>query len=331
MPRACQEPQATLALLDTLADGGSLDGVIAELAGRQHGVVSAAQLRSLGLSGSAVTARARAGRLHRLHRGVYAVGHSGVSQEGRWLAAVLACAHGAVLSHRSAAALWGLRPPVAAWPEVTVTAGKGGRRRGIRVYRTRVLAEADVAVSEGLPCTSVARTLVDMAATVGEGALAAALDRAETLRLFDAVAVAQALDRAGPRRGTAVLRSLLGDRWEPASTRSELEARFLALCREARLPMPAVDRHVRLGASLRQVDFQWPERRLMVETDGYRDHGGRRAFESDRRRDQQLIAGGWQVVRFTWRQITREPAYVEGILRRLLGAHAERANKRERC
>ena len=291
-----------------------LDRLIGTLAERQHGVVSLSQLRELGLSSSAVRGRAERGRLYRLHRGAYAVGYPQVSLHGRRMAAVLACGPGAALSHRSAAAHRGLRPG-AGRIEVTVGRHLRASRAGIDLHRSTTLAPTDVEVVRAIPCTSVARTLLDLAEVVGRRSVERAVDQAEVLRVFDPRAINDVLDRANGRRGAAALRAVLAEH-APGDTltRSELEERFLALSRAAGVPRPRVNAWIALPGHEIQADFVWERRRLIVETDGHGAHGTRAAFERDRTRDRHLLLAGWRVVRFTWRQVVHEPDEVIGTL-----------------
>ena len=301
------------------------DRAVAELAARQHGVVAIGQLRALGLSASAVRSRATAGRLHRIHRGVYAVGHPLVSGEGRWIAAVLACGSRAVLSHRSAAALWGLRPTARTAVDVTVPWRAGRSRPGIDIHRVTSLHPADTTTAHGIPCTTVARTLLDLAEVVARRSLERAVDQAEVLRLFDRHAVDDVLERAAGRRGAAALRAVLAEtEFGSVLTRSELEERFLSLCLRASLPRPEVNAWLCLDDGAVQVDFLWRAHELIVETDGHRSHGTRGAFERDRRRDQRLMRAGWRVVRFTWRQIAGDPTEVAETIAALYSAPEKR-------
>jgi hypothetical protein len=296
---------------------------IARLAARQHGVVSAAQLKRAGLSQDRIDRRVAAERLHRVHRGVFAVGHPVLSIEGRWMAAVLACGRGAMLSHRSAAALWELRRTERAKIDVTVLT-HSCRRAGIDVHRTRSTAADDRARQRGIPCTSVARTLLDLAEVVDRRALARACNQAEIASLSDLGALRDVIARARGRRGAVVLRAVLEDAGRSETlTHSELEERFLALCLGAGLPQPRVNAWIALGEIAGdglEVDFLWPGRRLVVETDGRAVHATRQAFQRDRRRDQRLTVAGYRVVRFTWDQVTSRPAEVTGTLEGLLRA-----------
>jgi predicted transcriptional regulator of viral defense system len=300
---------------DHVPDGAQRERAIQELAAAQHRVVSLPQLKALGLSASAVRNRIAVGRLRRLHREVYSMGLTALSVEATYMAAVLACGEEAVLSHRSAADHLGLRPCNRATVDVSVPGRIGKERSGIDVHRATGLEELDVERTDGIPCTTVARTLLDLAATIDRTALERAVEQAEKLRIFDLAAVVEVAQRANHRRGATNLQAVLETYTpEPAFLRSELEKRFLALCRTAGLPLPQTNAFT----NVHEVDFTWPDRRLMVEADSIRHHGTRAAFERDRRRDQRLTVAGWRVVRFTWRQVDDEPAAVAATLRSLL-------------
>ena len=254
-------------------------------------------------------------RLHRLHRGVYAVGHANVSELGRLMAAVLACGRNAVLSHQSAAALWGIR--ASNRHLIDVTAGRSSRRSrgGIAVHLVRDLDPDDRTCIRRVPITTVARTLLDLAEVVREDALVRAVEQAERMQLFDLRAVDALIARRGGRRGLGRLKNALqGYRALPHLTRSELERRFLALCRAAGLPTPAVNAWL-VG---QEVDVLWAEHRLVVELDSHRHHGTRAAFERDRIRDAALQLAGYRVLRVTQLRLDSEPAAVIGAIRLLL-------------
>jgi hypothetical protein len=221
-------------LMDVL-DGPPPWRAVAELAARQRGVVSLEQLRACGVGRGAVEKAVRAGRLHRLYRGVYAVGHAHLGREGRRLAAVLACGEGAVLSHRTGAAHWGLLETNQA--RVDVTARRGRREvAGIRLHWSRSLTPRDTTTHDGIPITSIARTLLDLAATTRPDRLERALAQAERLRLYDHAAIADVLSRSNGHRGKQDLTRATAQ--EPKLTRNELEAKFLQLVRQAGLPEP---------------------------------------------------------------------------------------------
>jgi len=264
-------------------------------------VISVRQLRAAGLLPSRVADRVTAGRLHRIHRGVYAVGHPNIGNEGRWIAAVLACGDGAVLSHRSAAALWRILPAAgrgeraqvgAVGPvDVTVPSGAGrAARKGIRLHRSRTLSPADCTRRAGIPVTKPARTLEDLRRILPSKNFARALREAEYRRL--------------PIRNA----------FKPDRTRTDLEAMFLALARRHRIPRPEVN--VRVDCYV--VDFLWRSEHLIVEVDGWESHRTRSAFEEDRARDARLKLLGYEVLRFTWRQVEDDGASVARTVRELL-------------
>jgi very-short-patch-repair endonuclease len=271
------------------------DHAIAAIAAQQHGVIARRHLAELGLSQAAIDRRIAAGRLHRLHRGVFAVGHTVLRVEGWWMAATLAT--GGYLSHATAAAAWDLRPLGGGAIHVTVR-GNSSRRAGLRVHRTRTLEPHDTASHRGIPITTPARTIIDLAATLKGRPLESALDRAEHLRLLD---FGELRVRPIPPSLRAVL-SL----YTATTTRSELEERLLQLCDDHGLPRPQVNTRIE-GI---EVDFVWRAERLIVEVDGYAYHRSPTSFETDRERDATLVATGWRVLRFTWAQITRRPGWV---------------------
>jgi very-short-patch-repair endonuclease len=302
---------------------------------KQHGVVTRAQLLDLGFSDDAIRHRLNAGRLHRLIRGVYAVGRPEVGRRGRWMAAVLACGPEALLSHRSAASLLEIRRASALESvEVTVPADARRRPRGIRVYR-RTGPRALPAASrdgrgrgrggsgpgalppairrrevDGIPVTGPATTLVDLASCVPTGQLEAAVNEADHRDLLDPEALRAAIDWLPRRPGARRLRELL-DAADLALTSTVLERRFLPLALEAGLPRPTTQ--ARLGGN--RVDFFWDGLGLVVETDSLRYH--RTAFKqtADKRRDNQNALAGRLTLRFTHRQVSYEPGYVRAELR----------------
>ncbi len=280
---------------------------IAELATRQHGVISRSQLIDLGLTAAAIDSRLRRGRLLPIHPGVYAVGHRDVRREGRWWAAVLAAGPGAALSHISAAGLWGLLRPS---PTVHISVpGRTGSLRldGVVAHRPRSLPADEVVEHDVLPTTTVARTLVDLAAVTRETDLERAVEQAEKLSRFDLVAVQNVLARSRGRRGIRTLREVIV-RWRgPAVSRSDMEVAFRAICRRAGLPQPLTNAAVLLDDRHYEPDFLWPDRRLIVETDGFDTHSTKAAFVRDRRRDRRLRRAGYAVERFSWNDIFFDP------------------------
>jgi Transcriptional regulator, AbiEi antitoxin/Protein of unknown function (DUF559) len=294
------------------------DHAIARLANGQGGVVSHEQLRALGVSPYAIHRRVLAGRLHRLYPGVFTVGHGVGGIDGRRWAAVLAVGVGAFLSHHSAADAFGFRASGSALIDVSVR-GRAGRRRrpGIRVHRPRALPDDEVTTLRGLPITTPARTLLDLAAAgLRERALASALDQAEQLRLIDFAQLHALLARYPRRPGTRLLNAQLERYGGPVDTRSELERLVYELCDVHGLPRPLVNTSIE--GSVR--DFYWPDRGLVVEADSYRWHRSPSALNDDRERDVELTLAGYRVLRFTYEQVTRRPRYVIQALRSALGA-----------
>jgi very-short-patch-repair endonuclease len=293
-----------------------IDRRIAELAAGQHGIVTLDQLVGVGLGVRAVAHRVATGRLHRLHRSVFAVGHTALTVDGRRLAAVWACGPGAALSHRSAGALWGLCRDGSARFEVLVQAFRRQPSALIRLRMTRRLEPDEVDELRAIPVTTVARTLVDLAAVLPANRLERALHEAEVLGLLDVMAVLAVAERRPGLRGVKRLRRLLH---VPSAgmTRSELEERFLRLCRHA-VARPQLNAHVDVGDRLIEVDALWPGPRVVVELDGAAAHHTRRAFEADRRRDAALAAVGYLVLRFTWARVVHEAPAVIGELRAVL-------------
>jgi very-short-patch-repair endonuclease len=285
---------------------------IGELARSQHGVVTLGQLKSAGLGKAAVAKRVKAGRLHRIHRGVYAVGHDRLTGYGRTTAAVLAYGPRAVASHRTAGGLQGLREDNSARTDVSLPLQSVRSRPGINAHAAATLRAEDVTKRHGIPCTTVARTLLDLADVVPRRQVERALEQAEIMRVFDLDELHDVLAHANGRRGAGVVRALLAELDdEPGLTANDLEDRFLSLCRAAGLPPPAVNRWIAIddGPPIK-ADFVWTTQRLIVETDGWGSHGTRRGFERDRRRDQRARLAGWETVRFTRRQVLRDPDWV---------------------
>jgi very-short-patch-repair endonuclease len=275
------------------------DPAVAPLAERQHGVVSITQLRAAGLGEGAIEHRVRRGRLHRIHRGVYAVGHARLTWRGRCWAAKLACGgpDAAALRHLTAAAAWDLAPALAG-PIHVVSFGASRSMPGVRVQRS---TRAETTWHDGLHVTTPTQTLLDLATALSPDRLERLCHRAEILRL--------PVDPPPGAKGARRLRAAL-PQGDPELTRSELEDRFLALVARAGLPRPLVNQRV-LG---HEVDFLWPDRRLIVETDGAATHLTASAFQEDRTRDAHLQAAGYRVVRFTWRDVTARPSWVARVL-----------------
>jgi predicted transcriptional regulator of viral defense system len=285
------------------------DRALAELAAAQHGVVSLEQARTAGLSSRAVQRRAAAGRLHRVHRGVYAVGHVRLTADGRRSAATLAAGEGSGVSHATAADQLAMVRSGSARIDVVVPTRVGRAVPGVVLHRSATLTREDVTLVGGVPTTTPARTLLDLADVLDRSRLVRAVEEADRLRLLDGRAVEDVLRRSGGRLAAAHrLRSALAElTGEPVPTRRELERRALELFDRAGLPRPRVNGLVETREAALEVDFHWPDRRLVVEADSWEFHSGRAAFEDDRRRDQLLKLAGWERVRITWRQVTRRP------------------------
>jgi very-short-patch-repair endonuclease len=284
--------------------------LVAAVARRQHGLITRARLIELGLGPHAIGNWVRAGHLHRVHRGVYAVGHAGLTMHGRFLAAVLAHGDEAALSHRTAAVLWRLLPMRGPRIDVTVPRGGQRRRRRLIVLHRSVLSPEEVGSVEAVPVTCPRRTIVDLADFCSPRELERVLDEAAYLRLDLA-----GLQPIRGRRGSGRLARVLADHdFGSTRTMNDFEEALFALCRRHRLPPPLVNQ--RVGRF--KPDFVWRPQRLIVETDGWQAHGTRTAFERDRVRDAALTASGWRVVRITWRRLRREPAAVAAQLSRLL-------------
>jgi len=271
-----------------------------DLAARHHGVVARRQLRSAGVSLDVVNRRVQTGRLRVLHRGVYLVGPV-VAPRTMEMAAILACGREAAVACWSAAGLWVIVPAPPGRKAVEVLTEHAHRRPGIRIHRVSVLRKDEVTRLDGIPITTPARTVFDLAKTATVRELERALAEALALRLTTRRKIRRLLERYPRARGSRALRALLDDGM-PARIRSEAEELFHTLVREAGLPLPRVN--VRVAGF--EVDFFWPDERLVVEIDGAAYHRSRLAFERDRRRDGALLAAGFRVYRVTWRQLQEQ-------------------------
>lgn len=280
----------------------TVDLRVAEIAARQYGVVTLRQLEEVGLSREATFKRARRGRLHRIHRGVYAVGHRAPNLHARWMAAVFACGEGAVLSHGSAATLWGLLRPIDGPVHVSVPTTAGLKHRpGIHLHRSPSLSPSSLPIRgrrqrrqttfrDRIPVTTIQRTIDDLDGTIPPYLLRRARRQAELMGVR--------LEGAEGRR-----------------SRSDLEEDFLALCARHRLPPP--ETNVKIGRW--EIDFLWRDRNLVVETDSFAYHRGSVSFEDDHARDLDLRQRGYTVLRFTDKQIDFEPERVVADVAAALG------------
>ncbi len=295
------------------AEHGKPDKQIAEVAARQWGVVSLAQLRACGASREAVDVRVEAGRLHRLHAGVFAVGHAAVPLDGRFLAAVLACGDDAALSHYAAGAGWSTVKWDGRRVDVTVPDTAPHAHRGVLVHRSLKLGPADVTSLRGIPITTPARTLVDLAGVLRGQALRRAVRETIVLGLATIPEILAAIDRAGRRRGTRALRAILAT--GPAPTRTVLEDVVLDLIVAGGFEPPAVNAPLSVGGRIVVPDFRWPDQRLIVEADGGAWHDNKLRREDDAERQAHLEAHGERVLRVTWQQAVSRRAETLGRLR----------------
>jgi very-short-patch-repair endonuclease len=279
---------------------------IAELAARQENVITHEQLVRLGLGAGAIAHRLSVGRWQRLHRGIYVIGPSLPTLTARARAAALSYGEGAVISHRTAAELWGLLPPSEEEIHVTVPGRNARPHDGVRVHRVRALASVEISEKHDLPLTSPARTIFDLAATAPPRDTELALAEARIHRLATDRQLHQTVQRHPTAKGAATLKTLLEQEEDSGYTRSAAERRLRELLRDAGLARPRFNEPL-LGYV---VDALWPEHRLVVEVDGYAYHRHRKAFENDRRRDQELVAAGYRVIRVTWLQLRDRPISV---------------------
>jgi very-short-patch-repair endonuclease len=300
---------------------GTKDQAIAALAERQNGVVSRGQARRLGLTDREIAVRLRLGHLHQLFHGTFAVGHRAITRRGRMLAAVLACDEGTVLSHGSAAELLGLRDKRLAAVHVIPPDWSGRKIPGIRWHRVRLPLPDEIEVQDGIPCTTISRTIVDMAGESGWTRLRGLVEQAAILRQLDVDEIDLVLSR-GRRRGAPRLRTILAG-WRSTAEprprlRSRLEARLLPRLVEEGLPSPRTNVRLQIEGHHLEVDLLWDEQRLVIETDGEETHATPAAFQRDRWRDQLLIAAGYRTARVTWAQVRDEPNAVIRRIARML-------------
>ncbi|MDQ3571927.1 MAG: type IV toxin-antitoxin system AbiEi family antitoxin domain-containing protein [Actinomycetota bacterium] len=292
---------------------------MADLAGRQHGIVTAAQIHEVGLDNRAINRRVRERRLTQLHRGVYLVGPGRPTRKGRWLAAALALGDGALLSHRDAAVLWGILE--GAGPVVHVTRPGGGRqhRRGIRVHRSRILQPEDITMIDGIPVMALPRTLLDLAAAEPLTKVRRAYEAMERLQLLDHSALLALADRCEGHPGLRNFKRLLAyDPTGAVATREEFERRFHDLIEGSWLP-PYQANVVVAGYD---VDAYWPEERLVVELQSRKWHLHPTAFERDHAKIARLQSHHFKVLALTYKQVTTQGDWVIETIARLLGITA---------
>jgi very-short-patch-repair endonuclease len=295
------------------------EAALVRLAQRQHGAVAAAQLHALGFPHATIHDRRRLGRLCRIQQGVYALGRPDLPAKGRWMAAVLACGPGAVLSHAAAAALHGIRATAAALIDITLTQPRSIKRPGIRVHTCTRLTAADISEEDGIPVTSVARTLLDLASFLTQPQLERACEQAVLEGLFDLNEISDLLARSHGCPGVRNLRTVLarGDLGVNVPV-SGLERRFRDLCRQAGLPAPEINRYVLLGDEYHKVDFLWRRERVVIEVDGGRYHSMGWQRRRDAKRDALLLAHGYASARIADTEIAERPAQAVQAARTLL-------------
>ncbi|HET9676713.1 MAG TPA: type IV toxin-antitoxin system AbiEi family antitoxin domain-containing protein [Solirubrobacterales bacterium] len=294
------------------------DRGLAEFARRQHGVVGRWQLIYRGWSEGAIDKRIRSGRLHRLHAGIYAVGHRVIPKQGHWMAAVLASGPGAVLSHQTAAALWDLRGYSGGAIHVTLPHKSTSSKR-IKRHHAALPAD-EVAREQGIPVTSVHRTIFDLASIEDMDAIVAMIREAEYGNRYDRLSLPHLLERYPAKRGSRKVRAAL-ERLKsepPGRKRKGLEERFAPFLRRHRLPLPRFNDWIYLGDKRYCVDCHWPGTGQIVELDGWQGHSTRSAFRSDRERDRRLRVAGYSVIHLTWAQLDDEPEAIATDLRALL-------------
>lgn len=306
--------------------GSDWDHVIARLAERQHGVVSRRQLDALGLSEREIDLRIASGNLHPVFRGAFAVGHRAIDRQARMLAAVLACGDGTVLSHGSAAELQGLWNKQLVPVDVIPPRRAGRKIPDIRWHNVLRPTPDEIEIVEGIPCTTISRTIVDMAGRTGFVGLSRLVERAAIQRRLDVQEIDRVLAR-GRRRGAPNLRAILDlwrtddERKRKPRLRSPLEGFLLPALIAAGVPRPECNVKLRVdGGRPLEVDMLWRAQHLAIEADGEETHGTRSAFQEDRRRDQRLVAAGYRVARVTWRQAEDEPTAVASRVKRMLAS-----------
>jgi hypothetical protein len=303
--------------------GVGLEAAIMAIANAQDGVLEVGQIAQLGLGLRAIQRRACSGRLFRMYKRVYSIVPPALlSGDGRFRAAVLACGPGAVLSHRSAAALHELRGTDRAGIDVTVPGRGDHHHPGIDVHRSKTLTAADVTEVRGIPCTTIARTTLDIAEVILTRQLERVFEQAEQLEVLDFRALEEQIERNPTRVGSPRIRAMM-NRYRPGTgvTWSKLERDFKAMIAPAGIPMPVVNKFIWLpdGEPAIRADFYWPEHRAVVETDGWQTHKTWAAFQRDRRNDQRLIAADYPVTRLTHEQIHTEPIRLVALIWKMLG------------
>lgn len=293
-----------------------------KLAEGQNGVVTCAQLLDAGIDRDRIKRWTRAGYLHRVHQGIYVVGHLALAPLAAERAALMACGPHALLSHATAAWLWGVLDDQPKLVDLTVVGRRCRAKMGLRIHGVARLDQRDIRRREGLWLTAPARTVVDLAARVTMHELERLVAELRIRRLIRDGELEAALERTGSPAGSARMRAFLEAEGEPDITRSAAERRLRRLLRDAQLPQPRANARV----AGYEVDFLWEEEKVIVELDGFQFHGHRRAFERDRRKDRVLADAGFQVIRITWRQLIGEPLAIVAHIARALDRRRQEAH-----
>ncbi len=294
---------------------------IADVADAQQGQATHAQLEALGATPGAIDYRRRSGLLQVTFARVYAIGHRALPRLWREMGAVLACGDDAFVSRHWAAAAWGVRPPASGDVDITVPDRRSARRAGIRIRRAKRIDPLDVTELEGVPISTPAFALLEIANDLTFEAFERAFDDALIKQVMTPADARDTLERHAGRPGCKRFEELAKPEHGLQITRSWLEQQMKSLVRKGGLPTPALN--LRKGRIL--PDFEWRDEKVIVETDGYGTHGTRRAFEADRARDARLAAEGWLVLRFTWRQLKNQPELVLARLAAVLAIRSQRA------
>lgn len=306
-------PPAWLAAMDLV------DERVGLLADRQHGVVSRPQVQRLGMTDEQAERRLASGRWDSPQAGVYRMVGAPTTWRQALMAACLAAGEEALASHRAAAVLWGLDGVWGEPLELTVPYARSPVPTGAIVHRSQRRSDLDVARRDGVPVTSVDRTLIDLGAVLPPVAVELAVEDAARRMLVTLAYLRWRLDELGGRgrRGAGVLRAILDARGAGGLAGSALEVLFLRLLRSAGLPLPVRQHEIELRGGAVRVDFAFPRLRIAIELDGYRWHSGRGALQRDDERQNALVAAGWTVLRFTWDDVVGRPDYVLSFFRAL--------------
>jgi very-short-patch-repair endonuclease len=314
-----------------VSNSAGIGRAVATLASRQHGLVTSTQLRRAGLTKDALHRWLRDGRIHRVARGVYVLGQPHLGERGRIHAAVLACGPSAVVSHRSAAFLLGFGGRSPAVIDAIVADRRGSKIDGVRAHDVPYPAPHERVLLDGIPCTSAARTIVDLAGAYGEEDLNETFERAATAEVLDLGAIDAVLDAGPRRRGAPCLRRVI-EWWRPVAetanfedARSLFEVKLLPLLAAAKLPMPRVNAPVQTLERILEVDLLWGRERFVVEADSRRHHTNQAAFARDRRRDRELMDVGHETLRVTWHEAEGEPEAVLATVRTQLARRQDAA------